>query len=432
MIKRFWALALMTLLFCARARAAQLGPATSYDELLALADGAKEGDILLISGKIRADADQPFSPAAALELRGEGDASISGLHLQDASIVLSNMTLTDGLSARGESRIQLMRGVSVKDGLSFSGSGALLLDPGSNVSAGSGATGVSVHHAGGDLYISLDGAIRGGDGATGGAAVVIDPLGASGALMVTGSLTGGTGEDFGGNALNLHNLSGNAYITVDGRLTGGAGEIGGCGLQLITADGGVTAGIGGQITGGRGNRYGGDGMLMMNVGGSASVTLSGSLTGGDASGTDSTPGQSLTLLGQTTAMRTNVTGECILQNGRQVLYALSVTPLPAITSSADDAEEIDPTPSPEATAEPTQEPTVEPTQTPTAEPTPQPTVEPTPEPTSEPTPEPPAEPTAEPTVEPTQEPTIEPTPQPTVEPTAEPTEIPAATSGEAA
>lgn len=375
MTKRFRAFALLILLLLApppAARAAQLGPATSYQELLSLAAGAQDGDTLLISGAINASAAQPLTSGVYLYLRGEeGGASISGLHIRDAQLALSGLTLTDGLSVRGESHIQITRGVSVQGGLSFSGSGALLLDPGSSVTGGSGATGVSVRHTGGDLYVSLDGAIRGGDGPSGGTAAAIDPLGASGALMVTGTLTGGAGDDFGGNALNLHNLSDNAYITVDGRLTGGAGEIGGCGLQLITADGGMTAGIGGRISGGRGNSYGGDAMLLMNVGGSASVALYGELTGGDSSGTDSTPGQSLTLLGQTTAMHTNVSGNCILQNGRQVLYALSVTPLPAITSSVDDAEVIDPSPTPPPAA------TIEPTATPTVEPTPEPTSEPT-------------------------------------------------------
>lgn len=391
MKKPFGAFALILLLFFTpmmQAFAAQLGPAASYDELLSLAASASEGDTLLIRGELDAGS-QPLSADVYVHLVGEEGAAISGLALSNASLSISGLTLTDGLNVRGQSHVQLMRGVCIEDGLAFTGSGALLLDPGTSVTGGEGAPGVTISHTGGDLYTSLDGAIRGGSGATGGPAVVVDPLGASGALMITGTLTGGEGEAFGGNALNLHNLSGNAYITVDGRLTGGAGEVGGSGLQLITADGSVTASLGGQITGGRGNGYGGDAMLLMNVGGSASVALSGALTGGDSSGTGSSPGQSLTLLGQTTAMRTSVGGDCILQDGRQVLYSLAVTPLPAITSSVEEAETIVPTPTPPPAA------TIEPT--PTAESTP----------------------------------TAEPTPEPTAEATAEPTEIPAATSGEA-
>ncbi len=384
MKKRFGALALIMLLFftpATQAFAAQLGPAASYEELLSLAASAGEGDTLLIRGELDASGGQPLSADVYVHLVGEEGAAISGLALSNASLSISGITLTDGLNVRGQSHVQLMRGVRVQDGLAFSGSGTLLLDPGTSVTGSGGAPGVSIRHTGGDLYASLDGVIRGGNGSTGGPAAVVDPLGSSGALMITGTLTGGEGEAFGGNALNLHNLSGNAYITIEGRLTGGAGEVGGRGLQLITADGSVTAGLGGQITGGRGNGYGGDAMMLMNVGGSASVALSGALTGGDSSGTDSSPGQSLTLLGQTTAMRTSVGSNCILQDGRQVLYSLAVTPLPAITSSVEEAETIDPTPTPPpaATIEPM--PTAEPTIAPTAEPTAEPTTDPTTYPT---------------------------------------------------
>ena len=415
MKKQLGALALSVLFLLSSvsgAFAAQLGPASSYEELLSLAAGASNGDTLLVSGAITALGEEPFTSQERLLITGIDDACISGLQLHNANVVFSSLTLKGGLHISGTSHVQLTRGVAVlgadgDSGIRFFGNGSLLLDPGSSVAGGAGATGVAVSHGGGDLYVSIDGDVHGGAGDTGGAAAVIDPLGASGALMVTGRLTGGKGEAFGGNALNLHNLTGNAFITVDGRLTGGEGSIGGSGLQLITAEGSVTAGIGGRINGGRGHDYGGDAMLLMNIGGSATVSLFGSLTGGDSSGTNSTPGQSLKLLGKTTAMRTMV-GECIFEEGRQVLTAISVTPLPAITSSVDDAQTLE-TPSP--TVEPTTEPTPEPTAEPTAEPTQEPTVEPTAEPTQEPT--------AEPTAEPTQEPTSEPTPEPTAEPSDE-------------
>ena len=441
MKRRFGALTLsicMLLLYVSPALAAQLGPARSYDELLSLAQRASGGDTLLISGAIAADSTRPLKTQSQLILRGAGSAvsSISDLALEDANVVLSNLLVDGGLRISGISFVQLERGVTVqgaqgRSGIEFTGSGALLLDPGSCIGGGQHAPGVRIAHHGGDLYISIDGSVQGGRGETGGAAVEIDPLGESGALMVTGQLTGGQGDDFGGNALNLHNLGGNAYITVDGRLTGGEGSIGGSGLQLITANGSIFAGLGGQITGGSGKNYGGDAMLLMNVDGSASIALSGHLTGGNSTGPNSTPGQSLKLLGRTTAMRTTV-GDCILQDGRQVLSAIAaVTPLPAITSSVDDVETAQtpaPTQTPQETQQPestpapevTAEPTVEPTAEPTAEPTEEPTVEPTAEPTAEPTEEPTVEPTAESTAEPTEEPTAEPTAEPTPEPTAEP------------
>lgn len=420
-----FALSIVMLLFSAcPALAAQLGPARSYDELLSLAKTASGGDTLLIAGDIAADAQRPLTTSAQLFLRGTGSntSSISDLALENANVVLSNMAVSGGLRVSGDSYVQLERSVIVhgaqgRSGVEFSGSGALLLDPGSSITGGQDAPGVRIAHQNGDLYISIDGTIRGGNGKTGGAAVEIDPLGASGALMVTGRLTGGRGEDFGGNALNLHNLSGNAYITVDGRLTGGEGSIGGIGLQLITAQGSVFAGLGGHITGGSGEDYGGDAMLLMNVGASANVSLSGYLTGGNSSGPNSAPGQSLKLLGRTTAMRTTV-GDCILQDGRQILSAIAVTPLPAITSSVDDAQVIE-TPAP--TAVPTEQPTDVPTVETTAEPAPTPTAQPTEAPTAEPTAEPTVEPKQETTVEPTQEPTTESTAEPTTDPTAEPT-----------
>ncbi len=404
MTKRVGALALSVLLLlspCCGALAAQLGPATSYEELLALAAGAQGGDTLLISGALLATPDQPLTSQERLVIAGTDGASISGLVLRDANVVFSSLTLHGGLRASGLSHVHLERSATVHGadgsaGIDFSGSGSLLLDPGCSVTGGKDAAGIAVAHRGGDLYISIEGDVRGGAGKTGGAAAVIDPLGASGALMVTGSLTGGMGDSFGGNALNLHNLTGNAYITVDGKLTGGEGPIGGSGLQLITAEGSVTVGIGGQISGGRGADYGGDAMLLMNVGGSASVSLFGALTGGDSSGTDSTPGQSLKMLGSTTALHTLV-GDCILQDGRQILSAITVTPLPAITASADDAGTLDATPAPEPTAAPTADPTAAPTDDPTTVPTEQPTLEPTEQPTAVPTAEPTGQPTAAPT-----------------------------------
>lgn len=434
MTKRIGALALsiclMLAVFCP-ALGAQLGPVSTYDDLLLLASSAANGDTLLISGTVIATPVVPLTTNVQIQIHGMDDASLVSLALHNANVVFSNLTLTDGLTITGESYVQLEHGVSVlgsagQRAVDFTGSGALLLDPGSEAFGGDSASGVQIAHTGGDLYISIDGKVVGGAGETGGTAVIIDPLGNSGAAMITGELIGGAGSEFGGNALDLHNLSGNALITVDGHLTGGAGSIGGSGLQLITAEDSVNAGLGGRIIGGTGKTYGGDAAMLMNVSGAASIALSGSLIGGNATAANATPGQSLKLLGKTTAMHTLV-ADCVLQDGQLVYATSTITPLPEIPSSA---EEPEATPVPEIKPLPTLtpidsvEPTVEPSATPTIEPTTTPTVEPTIDPTVEPTLEPSAVPSVEPTVEPSAAPTADPTAQPTSEPTAEPISSP--------
>lgn len=403
-IRAFALIFMICLCFALPACAARLGPADSYEALLQLAAQAKEGDVLLVAGEISAEG-RILSPDKALRITSEGGrATISGLSLRNASLTFSNINLTNGLRITGDSHVQLASGVSVKgkegkSGIDFSGSGALLLDPGSAVTGGEAADGVVICHTGGDLYISLDGSILGGAADAGGSAVTIDPLGEYGALMVTGTLTGGQGTTLGGNALNLYNLSGNAYITVDGRLTGGQGTTGGCGLQLITASDSVTAGLRGQITGGQGRSFGGDAMILMNVTGSASIALSGALTGGNTSAADSIPGQSLQILGKNTALHTYL-GEVVLQDGRQFSGSTAVTPLPAITSSIDLIRPT-PSPSPDDAQTPSVTPTARPEETPEAAPAPEATASPSPSPeaTASPSPTPDSSPSPSPSPE---------------------------------
>jgi|GEM_PF-1454521 len=90
-------------------------------------------------------------------------------------------------------------------------------------------------------------------------------------------------------------------------------------------------------------------------------------------------------------------------------------------------EVVEPTPSPEPSAEPTPGPSVEPTPEPSAEPTPEPSVEPSPEPSAEPSPEPSVEPSPEPSVEPSSTPSVEPSPEPSVKPSPEPSVEPSPT-----
>lgn len=342
------------------ASAATLGPAASFDELLALAASAQAGDVLLVSGDIPVfDTLTPVAPVRITSSDGTG--ALRGLRLQDASVVFSDIALLDTLTIVGASNVELSSGVSVvgapgASGLSFCGSGALLLSRGSRVTGGENAPGVTISHTGGEFYASLEGTVRGGVGLRGGEGIVVSPLGTSGAMMISGDICGGEGTAAGGHALNLYELSGNAYVTVDASLCGGSGDVGGNGIQLVSASDQVTVGISGSISGGQGKSFGGDALMLMNVTGSAAISLSGRLCGGNASTPGARPGSSLLLVGDTTASRTYV-NRCILEDGRIVpappspeipltpAPTAAVTPLPEITSSIDDIGLITPLPS---------------------------------------------------------------------------------------
>ena len=331
-------------------QAATLGPAGSYNELLELAAGAADGDIILISGRIAADsAPLVIRPAVTIRSAAPGAASISGLSISDSSVTFSGVVLENTLNVSGTSYIELKNGSSVTgaggdSGIRFDGNGALLLGADCSVTGGSDGAGVSISHRSGDFYSSLEGTVTGGSGNTGGPGVVVSPLSRSGTMMISGEILGGSGEIIGGHALNLFDLSGNAYITVAGSVTGGSGEIGGDGIQLVSASDHVNVGITGSVKGGEGSGYGGDAMLLMNASGSASISLSGTLSGGNATQSDAQPGTSLLIVGDSTSARTRV-DNCILEDGLLLSAAATpaatpaptpipaVTPLPAITAS---------------------------------------------------------------------------------------------------
>ena len=458
-MKRFKALVLsvcLIFLVSPAAQAATLGPATSYAQLLELADAAGSGDVILVSGELSAKGQPPLSTQAFLHITSSAGttATLLGMQLLNASVAFSSIDLADSLAITGTSHVELSGGVTVRgaDGqsaVSFDGNGSLLLYPGSTVKGGKNGEGVVIRHRGGDFYAGIEGTIHGGSGHTGGSGLTVSPLTDTGTLMISGSIHGGSGTAMGGHALNLYDLSGNAFITVAGSIQGGDGPVGGDGIQLVATRDNVNVGIQGTVSGGCGEDFGGDALILMNIGGASSVSLAGSLTGGDVTLSGAQPGVSLLVVGDSTSAHTHL-GNCILQDGRDLaaFYATpaptstpepSVTPLPEITSSVEDTAVLA-TPTPEHAAAPTETPAVQPTAAPTktpapqttptaaptAEPTATPTVEPTDVPTEEPSIAPSAEPTASPAIDPTAAPTAEPTPEPTTEPTTEPTAEPTA------
>ena len=384
-MKRIWASALMLLVLAAAVRpslAQTLGPVSSYAELLALAKTAGENDVLTISGELIAEG--TFEPSVSLTLTsGEGErASIRGLRLSNASIRIADLGLTGTLAVEGTSFVELGSGVTVEggageSGLSFAGNGTLIIEPGCEITGGDNGAGMTLCHNGGDLYVSLEGVVRGGSGSTGGPGVVVSPLEDAGAMMISGSVYGGDGTAMGGHALNLFELSGNAYVTIDGNIQGGKGRVGGDGIQLVSTADQVNVGVSGTISGGEGSEYGGDALILMNAGGASAISLSGSLVGGSVTGEQGQPGTALLIVGESTAVHARVE-DCFLEDGQKLAAPpvatpeSDVTPLPEITSSVDDVTQL-PTPTP---PEPDTASEPEPTPTPETSPEPEPTPEP--------------------------------------------------------
>ena len=399
---------LLTVLLCpALASAGTLGPALNYEELLDMVRRAKDGDILLVSGEMTATEEAIASPAL-LQISGDGKAVLHRLHISDSSVILSDVELRDSLTISGISNVELravrVQGAPGQSGLSLVGGGTLLIDGDCEITGGEGATGVSVSQRGGDLYVSVEGSIRGGEG--GGSGMEVSPLSEYGTMMLAGTIRGGNDAMMGGTGLNLFGLSGNAFITVAGSVRGGRGAAGGAGMQVVSIGDTVSIGVNGEIRGGSGDEYGGNALIVMDAAGAAAVNLSGMLIGGDASAQTGEPGQSLLVIGDSVA-HTRV-ANCLLQDGENTFtYNKAITPLPEITSSVDAVEPLA-TPSPTVTPMP-----MVTTPAPTAMVTPTPVVTPTiltPEPTATPAPTHTPTPTASP----------ESTPSPTDEPTASP------------
>lgn len=193
------ALFLLILLLCPlAAQAGTLGPALSYNELLALVRQARDGDVLLVSGDLSAT-DEALVTPALLEITGDGKATLRHLHVSDSSIVFSNLSLLDSFTVDGVSNIELrtvrVEGASGQYGLSFVGGGTLLIDEDSSVAGGTSATGVSISQRGGDLYVSIEGSVRGG--ADGGSGMEVSPMTEYGTMMLAGNICGGDGHNHG-------------------------------------------------------------------------------------------------------------------------------------------------------------------------------------------------------------------------------------------
>ncbi len=191
---------LLTVLLCpALASAGTLGPALNYEELLDMVRRAKDGDILLVSGEMTATEEAISSPAL-LQISGDGRAVLHRLHISDSSVVLSDVELRDSLTISGISNVELrtvrVEGAPGQSGLSLVGGGTLLIDGDCEITGGEGATGVSVSQRGGDLYVSVEGSIRGGEG--GGSGMEVSPLSEYGTMMLAGTIRGGNDAMMGG------------------------------------------------------------------------------------------------------------------------------------------------------------------------------------------------------------------------------------------
>lgn len=353
--KRAFALLLVMLAFPLSVSAGTLGPAFTYKELLTLVSEARDGDILLVSGDVTATGDVLQTPFL-IQITGDENAAIRRLHVSDSSIIFSNLDLLDSFVIDGVSNIELRSGVRVegaggKSGLTFTGSGTLLIDSECTVTGGSGATGLTLTHRGGDLYVSIESIVRGGSGQNGGSGMEVTSLGEYGTMMLSGSIRGGDGLMLGGSGLNLFDLSSNAFVTVAGSIRGGGGSIGGAGMQIVSLADNVSVGVNSDIRGGNGTEYGGSALILMDAYGASNVNLNGSLIGGDASSQVGEPGQSLQVVGNNGLSHAHVLN-CLLQDGENT-FAYNrepeVTPLPEITSPIETFEPIhtpDPTPTP--------------------------------------------------------------------------------------
>lgn len=375
MNKRFAALLFLLCLFSfSLAEAETLGPAFTYNQMADLAMTAESGDVLLVSGSLYAPDGEMLCLPVPIHITSDGArASISGLQLFNSSAVFSEIDLVDTLRVAGTSHIELQGDVRVTgadgcNGLDFAGSGSLLISPGCKITGGTASSGLYISHSGGDLYVSMEGTVMGGRGATGGPGLTVAPLTTAGTMMLSGSISGGEGTVMGGNGLNLYNLSGNAFITVDGSIKGGSASIGGDGIQLVAMTDTVSIGVQGRIWGGNGETYGGDALILMNSDKHSSVNISGELHGGNASEKIAHPGMSLLVVREDDNSHLRL-DNCFLQDGASTYQDPSelpaVTPLPQITASLpyplptpsdnlnDSDEQI--IPSPDATPEPTPE-----------------------------------------------------------------------------
>ena len=333
---------IFTLVFVPRhLYAQQLGPAYNYSDLLYLVNMARQGDTILVSGRIQADETIPLISRENVSIRSvpEQKAIISGVHILDSNLSFSDVDLVDSLDIHGSSKVMLESNVNVygnRDAaIQFKGNGELIITPSCTVTATDGANGISIEHEGGSFYAALEGTVTGGDSDIGGAGVIVSPLHKEGMLLIGGNIFGGNGTDIGGNAVNLYDIGGNAYISVIGSMQGGIGSVGGNGLQIISPRDTSNIGIIGRVEGGEGDVFGGNAVVVLNAEDRSSIALSGALIGGNTSSASSDPGQSLLLVGNGVLDHMYTEG-CLLEDGQILEEAKTMEPpVVPISQSAD-------------------------------------------------------------------------------------------------
>ena len=416
-LSRKCAALMLTLLFLPSIALA--GEITTYDDLVAAAATAADGDVLLLEGEIVAGG-RALSSARRVVLKSVegGEAEIKGLQLSDADVAFSGVLLSGGLRVSGESYVELLpgtnvRGASGQDAVFFEGIGSLTIESGATVQGGKAANAVTVRGSGGDVHVAVHGALHGGGGADGGAGLQVENLSGASSVVVSGDVRGGTASGIGGNAVNLYSLGGETNAILAGEVRGGDGRVGGSAVQIVGLTDSVNAALGGSAVGGNGSDFGGDTVVVMNVQSGASVTVAGSLSAGNVPETGERPGVSLRIVDEISANHVSIEG-AHLRDGEIVPAGVETptpeptatpmpTPVPGITASVPVA-----TLPPIQTTEPEEPVTPDPTEAPTETPTQEPTEAPTEAPTQEPTNAPTAEPTQAPTETPTQEPSQEP------------------------
>ena len=186
--------------------------------------------------------------------------------------------------------------------------------------------------------------MRGGDGNTGGAAVLISSLCEQGTVFLNADLSGGRGVSVGGNALSLHGLCDMAFVSVEGTLRGGNGGIGGDGAQVVSARDHSFIHIDGTAFGGMGESYGGNALTILRVSGSSSVIVGGNLSGGDVLKADGIGGHSL-LIADNASIGHTVIRDSMLQDGGFAQRDMAPR-FPGITSSIQRAHPLKESPPP--------------------------------------------------------------------------------------
>ena len=396
------------------------GVITTYEDLVAAAASAADGDVLVLEGEITADT-KALTSARRVVLKPVegGEAEIKGLKVSDADLAFSGIVLSGGLRVSGESYIELLpgtlvRGASGQEAVLFEGTGSFTVDSGATVQGGKSANAVTVKGRGGGVPVASPGDVGGGVGdEDGGAGLQVENLAGVSSVVVSGDVRGGSGSGIGGNAVNLYSLSGETSAILGGNTRGGDGRVGGNAVQIVGLGGSANAALGGRATGGDGTDFGGDTLVVMNVQSSAAVSVAGSLTAGNIPESGERPGVSLRIVDEQSTQHVTLE-DAHLRDGEIIPEGVETptpeptatpmpTPVPGITASVPVAT-LPPlvTTVPEEPAEPTPEPTQQPTEAPTGQPTQSPTEAPSQEPTQQPTPRPTDAPTQEPPATPSE------------------------------